>query len=736
MTKGGRSKRWGQRVKSLDVSVFWQFFVLYLLLFLLSISVLLVFILPTTLRSARTIDQERYANCVNEVCDYVRGLLSNIESAKSALERSEWFEDLFFQRIVHKEALTYDEREDIQKALQTAAAQMREFRMAAFVLDGDDTLYNSYSLTTDWTKYQKYDLTPSVNYRFFSLQPGESPGLALLPYGQDEAQYTALVYRSDITNLYKTSVNRPKGQFNMVLNAYRVEQSILSLLSGRASAFRLLDASGEAVLHFPFGQEADPSLVTLFGEVGGYRLEVLVDEALYHKNEWAMRKTLFLIALADTALCLVAIFLFSRKNYMPINRLSAQLPAAGGAVRQNEIDLLDAGIRSLKSQNERAQSELDALRPLFKQQFLMNLLNGEKIAPEDQARLPRYGIEFPYPAFRVLCLRPGAAPDAGDGALAAAAKITALSETMRADLDLRVYAHALESGRISLILNYQDAQALATYVARLSQSGPLTAGVGGAVNCPEQIYVSAQAALHALNHSAMHGGGVAWADRLPEAEGASYHYPMADEITLLGALASGRADTAGGVLEKLFRENAAYACASRQGALCLYYDLLSSLQKAAQAAALDPEKVGLARAEPRGSLFELCADLRDLSARVCQAVANQRDEQQPPALDKQVLSYIEQNLYNPDLSLAGVADAFHVSMPYVSTLFKAGAGISYSEYVNKARIREAARLLRETDLPTEEVAKRTGYISMSTFRRNFIKYAGTNPGQFNRGGGG
>ena len=49
------------------------------------------------------------------------------------------------------------------------------------------------------------------------------------------------------------------------------------------------------------------------------------------------------------------------------------------------------------------------------------------------------------------------------------------------------------------------------------------------------------------------------------------------------------------------------------------------------------------------------------------------------------------------------------------------------EYVNKVRIREACRLMLDTNASLEEIAVKTGFVSMSTFNRNFGRFLNTSP---------
>ncbi len=92
-----------------------------------------------------------------------------------------------------------------------------------------------------------------------------------------------------------------------------------------------------------------------------------------------------------------------------------------------------------------------------------------------------------------------------------------------------------------------------------------------------------------------------------------------------------------------------------------------------------------------------------------------------------LIAYIDERLYDPQLSLAMTADFFHMAPTYLSRYFKEQMGVGYLDYVNRKRINAAKKLLREDPLSIKEVASATGFASDATFRRLFKKYEGHVP---------
>lgn len=79
------------------------------------------------------------------------------------------------------------------------------------------------------------------------------------------------------------------------------------------------------------------------------------------------------------------------------------------------------------------------------------------------------------------------------------------------------------------------------------------------------------------------------------------------------------------------------------------------------------------------------------------------------------------------LSVRKLADAVGLSPFHFARQFKAATGMAPHEFVIHARLTEATRLLRETDLPLGEIAARVGYRTHAHFSSAFLAKIGTRP---------
>ena len=74
---------------------------------------------------------------------------------------------------------------------------------------------------------------------------------------------------------------------------------------------------------------------------------------------------------------------------------------------------------------------------------------------------------------------------------------------------------------------------------------------------------------------------------------------------------------------------------------------------------------------------------------------------------KTILTYIKDN-YKEKICISDLAKQINLNEQYFCRFFKKAIGRSPMEYVNEYRIRQARRLLEETDLPVTEVCLECG----------------------------
>lgn len=99
-------------------------------------------------------------------------------------------------------------------------------------------------------------------------------------------------------------------------------------------------------------------------------------------------------------------------------------------------------------------------------------------------------------------------------------------------------------------------------------------------------------------------------------------------------------------------------------------------------------------------------------------------------LFEEITSYIKRN-YN-DISLRQLSEQFHFQEDYFNRLLKAKTGMTYTEYVQDLRLKEAERLLRTTGLTIDDIAVRIGYQNKGYFYKIFEEKHHMTPAKFRK----
>ena len=112
---------------------------------------------------------------------------------------------------------------------------------------------------------------------------------------------------------------------------------------------------------------------------------------------------------------------------------------------------------------------------------------------------------------------------------------------------------------------------------------------------------------------------------------------------------------------------------------------------------------------------------------------------QPPKLDAQqeeraihaITRYLQEHL-NQEMSLAVLAEEFHLNPQYISQLFKNEIGVNFLTYLTNIRMENAKKLLLTTSLSIAQVSEQSGYADYRVFTKVFKKSEGITPSQYRR----
>lgn len=83
-----------------------------------------------------------------------------------------------------------------------------------------------------------------------------------------------------------------------------------------------------------------------------------------------------------------------------------------------------------------------------------------------------------------------------------------------------------------------------------------------------------------------------------------------------------------------------------------------------------------------------------------------------------------------DATLESTAQHVRINPYYLSTFFHQQTGEKFSDYVTRARMKEAARLLVRTSMQIQDIARRVGYTTSNSFSRSFRQCFNVTPKEY------
>ena len=211
-----------------------------------------------------------------------------------------------------------------------------------------------------------------------------------------------------------------------------------------------------------------------------------------------------------------------------------------------------------------------------------------------------------------------------------------------------------------------------------------------------------------------------------------YYYPLENELELIGALKRGQIQHAVDIINRLIDEN----ISERQlkGQMLRYFiaelagtiiKLSAELEIPLEENVSDMELLFDSHYSP-----EIKEAFRSLVERFSEQYYESRKTSEFAQKDE-IRRYVEENYTNPELSVAVIAEQFHLHPTYLSKMFKESTGEGMLDYLYGLRISRAKELLKENrNMKIEEVSQRVGFAHTRAFTRAFVKFEGITPSRY------
>ena len=115
-----------------------------------------------------------------------------------------------------------------------------------------------------------------------------------------------------------------------------------------------------------------------------------------------------------------------------------------------------------------------------------------------------------------------------------------------------------------------------------------------------------------------------------------------------------------------------------------------------------------------------------------EGLREQKEQQQPDSVAGQI-ERIRRRIetdYAEDITLASLAEQYHVDASYLSRIFSRKYGESIISFLTRVRMEKAAQLMRDESRKLEAIAFLVGYDDYHYFSRVFRKKMGVSPSEY------
>lgn len=96
-----------------------------------------------------------------------------------------------------------------------------------------------------------------------------------------------------------------------------------------------------------------------------------------------------------------------------------------------------------------------------------------------------------------------------------------------------------------------------------------------------------------------------------------------------------------------------------------------------------------------------------------------------------ILNYCA-NHYKENISVEAVSKALHISRSHISRLFSNRINMNFCDYINSLRLVEAENMLSNEKASITEIAYKSGFSTLRTFNRAFLKRYGVSPSEYKK----
>ncbi|WP_422661136.1 helix-turn-helix domain-containing protein [Paenibacillus sp. EC2-1] len=567
------------------------------------------------------------------------------------------------------------------------------------------------------------------------------------------------------------AINNPLGVVLIMIDQNQINQLLTQLDIGESGLIYISDEEGQVVTSVTGKQTkiAPEVLATTSNEEGFFKTEngeeLYVSRTVSSLNGWnyvsavpasmVLTKVQYIknITIAAALITIVlgiffALFLGYR-DWKPIKQLLQQLRGWLGHGEErytNEYNDLNDSISRLIENHDLLNEKVQEHIPLLQQAFFRRLLYGESIDDKEIDIFQKnVGLDISERSFYVLLLRVDEMEgNTNDPNLE---EIRMLNIVIKNSIDLSMghltyFKYDIDENKFALIVEYnhedKDSQLgieeansiihnLSHTLDRYSQMR-LSFAFGKVYKGIRDICLSFFEAKQALEYALSKKQGQRFAryEDIPK-ESDKYYFPIDLELRLINSIKSGNESDVKQVLTLLYSENIQTRNLSVPDAEQLLFLMIGTVSRGMdQTKALAIHELSIGKLQRKDSIEEIFSKIGQAYLDCCEAIQF-KNQNANTELRNQVDYFIQQNYMYDHLTLSMVADEFSFTEAMMYQYIKDHLGMTFSDYIESLRIRQACELLGTREVPIKDVALMVGYSSDRSFRRAFKRVMGVSP---------
>lgn len=506
------------------------------------------------------------------------------------------------------------------------------------------------------------------------------------------------------------------------------EGNILYALSDRKDPYSREGYDASLVKDLPFGnnyseftQESRKMLVTRQISPSGDLHYYLVQPASASLLSFRPYQLLFFLCLGFALIIGVyLVIMFSRRNVRPIVRLGQELHEAVETTNQLQevVDkqkpiICNSYVRQLMLGTVSSQDEMDYVRRylnLTEEKLHFNVLYAvvyDNESEEDGPRLSEEGEENIFSTVLEAMNRFLGEP---------------LFRYCPSDRTYAVLLVCRGEEEDSFIMKMQELVLKLHEYLLENHSIWFFAGIGRNTDSLMNVWEAYQQAQEAVNYATKNYIFLPY--EIIKKDSNVFYYPPELSTKMIHFITTGNLPQVLELFNMIHQENIEERSLPVQLLKYLLSDIRNTLLKARFAAPHNADGSALSALDAMFDehlSFKLCEDIAMALCNLFQA------QEEDTSLISSIEKYIVKNYKDPSLCLNKISDEFQISESYFSHMFKEKTGVNFSVYLENLRMKEASRLIMETDVNLSELYLEVGYNNTTTFRRAFKKTFGVTP---------